>query len=239
MVARIQIGAVTLADVRALFAWNLTPTLGTVDDKPGAQQPMRLFEWYRTNDAALTLPPTRNMSVGGWTPMDQSLAVAAGAASRVGGTKFVTIKAFLMYRHSPESQRLSCGGGDYPFKAKKPIAYGAFELDDDRWSLLIGLSVGTKNLIGKDVPLLKDAPFLTGTFYMTNKPGTLAVGHVDDPVELVVAAHRRQGVCSTFEVYSGICLELIDLPEGPRVLALRTSVNGGTRLFKVGGIDFI
>ena len=238
MVSPIPIGAVTLADVRALFAWNLTPTLGTVDDTPGAQQPMRLFEWYRTNDAALTLPPTRNMSVGGWTPMDQSLAVAAGAGIQVGGTKFVTIKAFLMYRRSPESKGFLAAVEIYPFKAKKPIAYGAFELDDDRWSLLIGLSVGTKNLIGKDVPLFKDAPFLTGTFYMTNKPGTLAVGHVDDPSSWLSLHIGGKVWVFDLEVYAGICLELIDLPEGPRVLALRTSVNGGTRLLKVGGIDF-
>jgi hypothetical protein len=235
-VSPIPIGCVTLADVRALFAWNLAPTLGELD--AGAAQPMRLFEWYRANDAALTLPPTRNMSTGGWTPLDESLAVAVGAGVQIGGAKFVTIKAFLMYRRTPAGMGFLAAVEIYPFKAKKPVAYGAFEIDGDRWSLLIGLSVGTKNLIGKDVPLFKDAPFLTGTFYMTNKPGTVAVGHVNDPSSWLSLHIGGKVWVFELELYAGLCLELIDLPEGPRVIAMRVSVNGGTRLLKVGGIDF-
>ena len=235
-VSPIPLGCITLADVRALFAWNLAPTLGALD--AGAAQPMRLFEWYRAHDAALTLPPTRNMSTGGWTPLDESWAIAGGAGIQVGGAKFVTIKAFLMYRRTPEGRGFLAAVEIYPFKAKKPIAYGAFELDGDRWSLLIGLSVGTKNLIGKDLPLFKDAPFLTGTFYMTNKPGTIAVGHLNDPSSWLSLHIGGKLWIFELELYAGLCLELVDLPEGPRVLALRASVNGGSRLCKVGGIDF-
>lgn len=235
-VSPIPLGCITLADVRALFAWNMAPTLGALD--AGAAQPMRLFEWYRAHDAALTLPPTRNMSTGGWTPVDEAWAVAAGAGIQVGGAKFVTIKAFLMYRRTPEGRGFLAAVEIYPFKAKKPIAYGAFELDGDRWSLLIGLSVGTKNLIGKEIPLFKDAPFLTGTFYMTNKPGTIAVGHVNDPSSWLSLHVGGKVWVFELELYAGLCMELVDLPEGPRVIALRASVNGGTRLLKVGGIDF-
>jgi len=238
MVSPIPIGAVTLADVRALFAWHMTPTLGTPDDTPGSQQPMRLFEWYRANDAGLTLPPTRNMTTGGWTPLDDSIAIGVGAGVQVGGTKFVTIKLFAMYRRSPESKGFLAAVDLYPFKAKKPIAYGAFEIDDDRWSLLIGLSVGMENVTGKKIPLLTDAPFLTGTFYMTNKPGTLAIGHVDDPTSWLSLHVKGDVWLFKLELYAGICLELIDLPEGPRVLALRTNFSGGSRLFSIGGIDF-
>jgi hypothetical protein len=227
---------ITLSDVRALYARNLAPTLGALD--AGAAQPMRLFEWYRANDAALVLPPTRNMSTGGWKPLEESWAFAGGAGIQVGGAKFVTIKAFFMYRKTPQGKGFLAAVEVYPPKAKKPIAYGAFEIDGDRWSLLIGLSIGTKNLIGKDVPLFKDSPFLTGTFYMTNKPGTVAVGHLNDPASWLSLHVGGKVWVFTLEMYSGLCLELVDLPEGPRVVAFRVSVSGGTRLLKVGGVDF-
>ena len=235
-VSPIPIGPITLADVRALFGWNLAPALGGLD--AGAVQPMRLFEWHRAHDAALTLPPTRNMSAGGWTPLDESLTVGAGASLQVGGTKFVTIKAFLLYYRAPAGKGFLAAVEIYPPKAQKPIAYGALELDGDRWSLLVGLSVGTKNLIGKELPLFKDAPFLTGTFYMTNRPCTLAVGHVNDPSSWLSLHIGGKVWVFELELYAGVCLELVDLPEGPRLIALRTSVNGGTRLLKIGGVDF-
>ena len=227
---------ITLSDVRALYARNLAPALGGLD--AGAAQPMRLFEWYRANDAALVLPPTRNMSTGGWKPLDESWAFAGGAGIQVGGAKFVTIKAFFIYRKTPEGKGFLAAVEVYPPKAKKPIAYGAFEMDGDRWSLLIGVSIGTKNLIGKELPLFKDAPFLTGTFYMTNKPGTLAVGHLNDPSSWLSLHVGGKVWVFTLEMYAGVCLELVDLPEGPQVVAFRVSVNGGTRFLKVGGLDF-
>ncbi len=160
-VSPIPLGAVTLANVRAVFAWNLAPQIGELD--AGAAQPMRLFQWYRAHDEALALPPTRNMSTGGWAPLEESWTVAAGADILIGGAKFVTVRGFFMYRKTTAGRGLLAAVEVFPFKAKKPVAYGALELDGDRWSLLIGLSVGTENLIGKKVPIFEDVPFLTGT----------------------------------------------------------------------------
>lgn len=235
-VSPIPLGAVTLANVQALFAWNLAPQIGELD--AGAAQPMRLFQWYRAHDRALVLPPTRNMSTGGWAPLDESWTVAAGADVLIGGAKFVTVRGFFMYRKTSAGRGLLAAVEVYPFKAKKPVAYGALELDGDRWSLLIGLSIGTENLIGKKVPIFEDVPFLTGTIYMTNKPGTLAVGHVADPASWLSFHVGGHVWVFDLQLYAGVCLELVDLPEGPRVLALRVSVSGGSRVLKVGRVEF-
>lgn len=227
---------VTFTDVRALFAWSMAPQIGAAD--PGAVQPMRLFEWFRAHDQALMLPPTRNMSTGGWAPLDDSLAAAVGFGLQIGGAKFVTFKSFLMFRKTPSGIGLLAALEVFPFKAEKPIAYGAFEIDEDRWSLLIGLSVGTENLIGKKVPLFENVPFLTGTLYMTNRPGTVAVGHVNDTASWLSLHIGGKVWVFELQLYAGLCLELVDLPEGPRVVAFRVSVTGGSRVLKVGRVDF-
>ena len=46
---------------------------------------------------------------------------------------------------------------------------------------MAGVSIGTANVIGRSVPFLEDVPFLTGTFYHTNKPATTAIGQFQDP----------------------------------------------------------
>jgi hypothetical protein len=228
------VGTIQLVNLRGLFAWNMTPDLGPA----GATQPMALFNWYKAHGDGVLLPPSRNISASGWVPKDDSYTFAAGAGISLGGQRALTIDAFFLYLKSPELRGFLAALQVFVGKGKKPIAYGAVELLGDRWSVLIGLAVGVENAIGKKVPFLSDAPVLTGTLYATNQPSTLQIGHVDDPSSWL--AFHIIGDLWVFrvDVFAGLCLEIIDLPEGPRVFALRVGFSGGTRKCAIGGIDF-
>jgi hypothetical protein len=238
-VSPIPLSAITLTDVRLLFAWNMTPNLGPAD--AGSASAMRLFEWYKTNQSALALPSNRNMGAGGWKPEAETYTIAVGAKIGI-GTRGVTIDAFFVYLKTATGNGLLVGFEIFLLASKKPIGFAVLEIDGDRWSVSAGLSVGTANIIGKPVPFLSDAPLLTGTFYHTNKPTTTAIGQFQDP-STWLALHIGGGFGKTFdrftlELFVGVCFQYVDLPEGPRVFALRTSLTGGSRLFVVGGIDF-
>jgi hypothetical protein len=246
-VSPIPIGPVMLTNVRLLFAWNMAPALGAVD--AGSATPMRLFQWYKSHSSAVALPANRNMGQGGWAPTDESYTAAVGAVVEI-GSRAIGIGAFFVYMSTPAGKVMLAGLEIYFLKSSKPIAYAAVEIEGDRWSVLAGLSLGIENVIGRPVPLLSGVPFLTGTFYHTNKPGTTAIGQFLDP-STWLAVHvggpqldengqpkPAKFDLFTIELFSGICLQIVDLPDGPRVFALRVSVTGGSRLFKVGGIDF-
>jgi hypothetical protein len=238
-VSPIPIGPITLTDVRLLFAWNMTPNLGPAD--AGSATAMRLFEWYKSNRDAVALPSNRNMGAGGWRPEVESYTIGVGAKVGI-GSRAVTIDVFFVYLSTASGKGLLAGLEIYLLASKKPIGFAVLEIDGDRWSLMAGLSVGTSNVIGKPIPFLSDAPFLTGTFYHTNKPATTAIGQFLDP-STWLAVHIGGGFGKKFdlftlELFAGMCLQIVDLPEGPRVFALRVSFTGGSRLFKVGGIDF-
>ena len=78
-------GAIQLLNVRALFAWNMQPQLGTTD--AGAAQPMELFNWYQAHGDGVSLPATRNVSTIGWEPKEGAWAFAVGAGVTFGGQR--------------------------------------------------------------------------------------------------------------------------------------------------------
>lgn len=238
-VSPIPISAIELINVRLLFAWNMTPQLGPV--AAGSASTMRLYQWYEAHRSGVALPASRNLGLTGWTPEEDAWTIAAGAGMSI--SRAITMDAFFMYLSSGAGRGLLAGMKIFLFKSgeksNKPIGFAVFEIDGDRWSVSAGISIGTKNVIGKEVPLLKDSPFLTGTFYHTNKPATTAIGQFSDPTTwLAVNIGGGAFDLFTIEVFAGMCLQVVDLPEGPRVFSTRLSVSGGSRLFKIGGIDF-
>ncbi|HEY0648068.1 hypothetical protein [Phenylobacterium sp.] len=229
-------GGFSLVDLRGLFAWNMQPKLGP--NEPSTAQPMRLFDWAQAHADAIEIKDSRNMAGAGWEPRENAWAFAAGAGVKLGGGNALTIDAFFLYVSSPAARgflaalKLYLGG-------KKPIAYGVVELDGDHWSALVGLALGVEQATGKDLPSFFDAaPSLTGTFYATNQPATFAIGRLNDTSSWL--ALRIGGDLWVFrlKLFVGICLEIVDVPGGPRVLAFRAEFSGGTRKCAIGSIDF-
>lgn len=229
-------GAIQLINVRGLFAWNMAPKLGPED--AGTAQPMQLFEWYKAHSDGVTLPASRNVSVTGWEPKEHAWAFAAGAGVTFGGHRSITIDAFFLYLKSPAVTGFLAALQIFAFKSKKPIAYGVVEVEGKRWSVLVGLSIGVENVTGKKPPLLSDIVSLTGTLYATNQPATFAIGHVDDTSSWLSFHIGGNLWIFKVELFAGVCLQIVDLPDGPRVFGLRVGFNGGTKLSVLGGIDF-
>jgi hypothetical protein len=227
---------VTGVNLRGLFAWHMQPHLGAAD--AGTAQPMRLFEWYKTNFAeGVEIPATRNITAAGWEPKENSWAFAGGLGLKFGGSNAVTIDGFFLYLHAPSMKSFLAALEVY-LGSKKPIAYGVLEVEGDHWSTLIGLAIGIENAVGRKIPFFDDAMGLTGTFYATNQPATFAIGRLNDTSSWL--ALRIGGDLWVFKVrlFIGVCLELVDVPGGSHVIAFRAEFSGGTRKCAIGSIDF-
>ena len=229
-------GAIQLVNVRGLFAWNMQPQLGTTD--AGAAQPMVLFNWYQAHGDGVSLPATRNVSAIGWEPKEGAWALAIGAGVTFGGHRSITIDAFFLYVKSPAVTGFLAALQIFAFKAKKPIAYAVVEVEGDNWSVLVGVSIGLENVTGQKVPLLGDGLGLTGTIYATNQPSTFAIGHVNDTSSWLALHIGGNLWIFKIELFAGVCLEIVDVPDGPRAFGLRVSFAGGSKLSVLGGIDF-
>ena len=235
-ISPLPIGSVTLRNVRALVARNMTPGVGTTD--VGNAQSMPLLDWFRSHGGSLELKPSRNLTSDGWVPVDDAWAVGGGFGVEVCSQNLVWLDAFGLYTSTPAGRRLLILLQLIAAGAKEPLALGALELDGKRWSVLIGLGITAENLLGKSVPLLGKNVSLTGQVYATNTPGTLAIGHINDTSSWL--GFRAKGDVWVFhaELFAGICLEIVDGDEGPRVFGLRIAVTGGSRFLGIGGIDF-
>ena len=226
---------VSLVNLRGLFAWDMQPRLGPAD--AAAAQPMRLFEWYKANAGGIEIPGTRNIAAAGWEPKQNAWAFAVGAGVRLGAEEGIRIEGFFLYFDTPVSSGL-LGALEIYAKGKKPIAYAVVEIDGDRWSVLAGLAIGVQNVTGRELPFFNDAVGLTGTVYATNQPATFAIGRLDDVSSWL--ALRVKGDLWVFKVqlFVGACLEIVDVPDGTRVIAFRAEVSGGTKRCAIGSIDF-
>ena len=226
---------VSLVNLRGLFAWNMQPRLGPAD--AGTAQPMRLFEWYKANASGIEIPGTRNIAAAGWEPMENAWAFAAGAGVRLGADEGVRIEGFFLYLDTPATSGLLAALEIYA-KGKKPIAYGVVEIDNDHWSVLVGLAIGVENVTGKKLPFFDDAVGLTGTFYATNQPATFAIGRLNDVSSWLALRIRGDIWVFRVQMFIGACLEIVDVPDGTRVLAFRSELSGGTKRCAIGSIDF-
>jgi hypothetical protein len=236
-VSPIPLGSgVELRNVRLMGAQNMAPNLGPAD--VGAAQPMRMFDWYKSHSDSLELSPSRNLTSNGWTQLDDAFAAGAGLALSLGGKNLVTLDVFALFGRTPSGSAFLAVVKVFAFKSQQPLGFGAFEVEVDRWSLMIGLSIGPENVIGKKIPLLESTPMLTGLIYATNKPSTIAIGHINDTSSWLALHVKGDLWVFKFEFFAGVCLEIVDSPEGPRVFGLRISVTGGSRFLGIGGIDF-
>lgn len=226
---------VSLVNLRGLFAWDMQPRLGSAD--AASAQPMRLFEWYKANAGGIEIPGTRNIAASGWEPKQNAWAFAVGAGVRLGAEEGIRIEGFFLYFDTPVSRGLLAALEIYA-KGKKPIAYAVVEVEGDRWSVLAGLAIGVQNVTGRELPFFNDAVGLTGTVYATNQPATFAIGRLDDVSSWL--ALRVKGDLWVFKVqlFVGACLEIVDVPDGTRVIAFRAEVSGGTKRCAIGSIDF-
>ena len=227
---------VSLVNLRGLFAWDMQPELGPAD--AAAAQPMRLFEWYKANAGGIEIPGTRNIAARRLGTQAERL----GLRRRRRRTPRAPRKASASRASSSTSDTPAVRGflaalEIYP-RGKKPIAYGVVEVDGDHWSVLVGLAIGVQNATGKELPFFDDAVGLTGTFYATNQPATFAIGRLDDISSWLALRVKGDLWVFKLQLFIGACLEIVDVPDGTRVMAFRAEFSGGTKRCAIGSIEF-
>jgi hypothetical protein len=238
-VSPIPVGAVELHDVRVLGAGNMTPVLQPAD---GTEQPMRLLRWFKQGGTdALALPIERKLTA--WAPKDQSLAFGVGLTVVFGGSKAVRLAGFLFVHCGPDEAGVLVGIEVYMLEGPKPIAYGALEWDGatDRFQLLIGFDVTLGNLLGRHLPdFLANIGALTGTFYASNRPTTIAFGYYNDPASWFTVRFGYRKVAE-LDVVAAVCYHRVVDPdpndptvEALNVFGLVVSMKGGIDLGRLG-----
>ena len=226
----IPIGGFEIVNIRFLLTGNMVPNLPAPD---GHEQNMRLFRWYRnTGNAAITLPTNRKAS--GWIRQDESFAVGAGLGLGLATGKVVVFDVFVFYHKSPTENGLMIAIEVYILKGQDPVGFGVLEFDlkRDKWGFIVGVAFTLKNITGFSVPLLGDFVSLTGTLYTGNKPGTFAIGQLNDQTTWL----SFKSEISTFVklgMLVGLCVQVVDAPGGPRGFGFVFSAKGGAR-FGIG-----
>ncbi|WP_437291021.1 hypothetical protein [Sorangium sp. So ce406] len=238
---RLPLGATELANVRVLFTSNLTPRLSPPD---GHGQSMRLFRWYKQNGDAIAVPLSRKLTA--WQPAEGAGAAGIGLTIHLAATRAMGLDGFLFYHEGAGEKGLLAGVELYLAKSKKPIAFGVFEWDmqRDKFGLLLGIALGLENLLGDDLPgFLADLAALTGTFFYGNKPDTLAIGQYNDPSTWLQFRFAFGGRVS-FGISAAFCHHRVDEAdaldpnvESVNVWALSLSMQGGGKLGPLGSLQ--
>ena len=141
--------------------------------------------------------------------------------------------------------------------AKEPIAWALLEYDltNDKFALLVGVDIKISKVIENAPEKLSSLLKIKGTIFIGNKPGTLALGRLDDQTSwmMVVFDFKLFGIFRSFMMI-GLCIELVE--GGPEGVAVVFRAEGGVkcrvfsinyyagllfmyRTFKTGTADFV
>ena len=216
--------SVSLVNLRALIAGNMAPNLPPPD---GHDQNMRLFRWYKDNENAVNLSSNRKLTA--WLPKDDSWAFGAGLGLTVGGQNSVRIDGFFFYQQSPEEKGFLLGFEVFLFGKADPVGFGVLEYDlkRDKWHILLGVSFSIGDVLPAGIEgAFGDLVALTGTLYIGNRPGTIAIGQLNDPTTWL-SLHFKSGGLFKAEVLVAYCLQMVDAPQGPFGSGVIVSLKGG------------
>lgn len=222
MEGAIPVWSFELRSIRVLFARNVIPKLSQFDAKSGD---MRYFNWYRSTDP---LKVSGDRRLAAWRPTDD--AIAAGLGCGVGITclsSVAQIRGFLMITVSDPETGLLFTLELMLGISKDPVAYAVLELDfqNDRYSVLFGADLQIKTLVPVVPDWLNKIGRVTGTIFITNKPGTFAMGRIKDPrTWLSVVFDLDLFVFKTF-FHLGIGIEFVE--DGPKGAGFILTIEGG------------
>jgi len=230
----IPIGTFELVNIRMLLAGNMIPNLPPPD---GYAQNMRLFRWYKdSGNAAITIPPNRKLAA--WIAKDDSFAAGLGAGLSLPVGNAIVLDLFLFFHKSPEESGLLIALEVYVLKSPKPVGYGALEFDfeRDKWGFMIGVALSLDNVLPDiSIPLLSRLISLTGSLYAGNKPGTFAIGQLNDQATWLSFRFDASAFIN-IKVLVALCVQLVDMPDGPRGFGLVISGMGGAN-FGIGKVQ--
>lgn len=229
------VSAFELHNVRVLAASNLTPNLPPPDANA---QEMRIFRWYKASgDGAITLPSNRQL--GSWRPVDESLVWGMGARTTTAGATVISCDLFCLGFSGPEGKGFLAALEIYFAKSAKPIGFAAIEWDieRDKIGILIGITLSAKNVLpeGVDLAFLEDLASITGTLFIGNQPGTVALGQLNDTNTWFSFRFGTNRFIDA-SVIVGFCVHYVNAPDGPRGFGFMFEAKGG-KSFGIGKVQ--
>jgi hypothetical protein len=210
--------------------------LALLKDRLGDQLTEELQSLILKHAGSFDLPASR--ALVGWKPEDDAWTLSAGLGVEVGGQKAFTIDCFLLFSKRPAGFGFAAGMEIYLFANPDPVGFGVFEYDSEseKWSVLIGVSFSLDKVLPFKGPgLFGDIASLTGTLYIGNRPGTVAVGQLNDQTTWLSLRFQTKGPFET-EALVAYCQQYVDSPTGPFGTGLVISVKGAGK-FGVGKVE--
>lgn len=211
-VGEIPAGPITLYDLRALVAYNLTPKLSEAVPDNG----MVLLDWYKTNKNALEINDGRFLAP--WKVQDRSVAVGIGCGfSFAASGKAFKIDIFIFVHRNEATWGLLIQGSLFLFgNTGDPDAYLVIEYDaaTDKFGALFGVNLTITKLIGgekaKKLPkFLRDLIKLEGTMFLGNRPWTFAIGQLTDQATWLTLK-AESTIFVLFKILFGLCIEIVE-----------------------------
>lgn len=217
----IPIYSIELRGIRVLFARNMKPLLQPLDQQ---SRELRYYTWYKNSDP-LTVPGDRRMAA--WIARDDSVAVGVGASvSFAGFGTIAEVGAFVLFVKGPDEHALLIVMEIRLLHGPKPIGYLAIETDfaNDMWRGVLGVDLKLADFVTEAPDWLSNIGSLTGSLFIGNKPGTVAIGRlVDQKTWLLLHLDYDFFVRTFFE--AGLCVELVE--NGPKGVGFFVRVEGG------------
>lgn len=223
---QVTLGSVQLLGCRVLFSRNMLPS---IDDNDASAGPLRYYCWARRFDP-LTVPGDRRLAA--WRPQDNATAVGLGfSISFAGMGEVFRLQAFGLYLDAPEERGLLIALELFLMKSRRPCAWAVLEYDfrNDRFALLLGVDLTLNHLIENAPREIADVIRIRGTLFIGNKPGTFALGRLDDQQSWLTLLFELNlaGVVRIY-ITVALCIEMVE--GGPEGFALVFRIEGGVDL---------
>jgi hypothetical protein len=225
----LPVGTIAVTRLRVLFARNMQPKLPPPDP---ASRELRYLSWYRSSDP-LSVPGDRRLAA--WEPKNDAIAVGVGIAVSFPATKDLEISLFVLVLAGNDERGLLIVGEVFLLKSPKPVALVAIEWDgkEERFSLLATVELTLATFMDAPPPAVAKLLRLTGSFYFSTDPTTIAVGRLADQNTWLGVRAEQQFLGSSQLLLAALCYEKVDLPEGPHGFGFVVRIQGG---FPVGDI---
>lgn len=215
------IGYFALTGARVLYASNMLPKLNAVDRE---SRDLRYFSWYKSSNP-LTVPGDRRLA--SWRADRGSWAFGIGAGASISGLgKVIELSVFVLGVGGPTEGGFLVVGEVFLLSSTQPLGYLAIEWDgkNDRFSMVIGVDLRLSTFVTGAPDWMNNVAKLTGTMFISNDPGTFAIGRLSDQRTWLGLRFDYDLWIRTFILF-GVCIEVVD--GGPKGFGLVVRIEGG------------
>jgi hypothetical protein len=216
-----------LRGARLLFARSMQPKL---DEPDRDSHELRYLNWYHKSDP---LKVEGNRRLNAWQSRRGQIAVGVGVNATISGmSKVFELGVFVLVLVGEDERGFLIVGEVFALSSTTPVGYIALEWDgkNDRFSMLIGVDVVIRNFLAKAPAFINNLGRITGTLFISNDPGTVALGRLADQRTWLGLRFDVQFLGQRQLLEFALCFEHIDRPTGPKGFGLLVRIEGAIDL---------